>query len=477
MSLIRLLKNDLAKESTEWVEKGIIDEQQAVDICKEYGADYYAQDQNNFLLNVLVGLGFLFIGIALIVLIGHNWEEIPRPVRMFGLIGVTAATQYLGWRQYKNNKNTLFFFLGCLFYGASIILIAQVYHLGEHMPDGVFWWALGCLPFALLTRSLLLMLLTLVLAIIWFLIESSLSFVPWLFPVFVLCACWVLHKSEKTSLFLLIATLFGVGLTVDYSFLASMSLASLGADSSVMTGTFAYNPFDFFAQELMVGMALMILFYAVSVYMGQKPSNKAKDFSVLMRLWVLRFSVVLLITFSFEGMWGLLFSSEWGSMAVFMGFMLALLLSALWLAKRTNRFTWVAVLSGLLVLLAVMTFWAAYTDDQWTEYSYLVREMAFNKALWAQVLTNVAAVVVAVVLIVRGIADGVRQYFFMGIFLIIVIGFARYFDLIGGYIGAALLFLFFSFVLLGAAKYWKNRVAKESCLNSPKAALEQEAQS
>ena len=32
------------------------------------------------------------------------------------------------------------FFLGNLFYGASIILVAQIYHLGEHMPDGVFWW-------------------------------------------------------------------------------------------------------------------------------------------------------------------------------------------------------------------------------------------------------------------------------------------------------------------------------------------------
>ena len=35
------------------------------------------------------------------------------------------------------------FFLGNIFYGASIILIAQIYHLGEYMPDGVFWWDTG----------------------------------------------------------------------------------------------------------------------------------------------------------------------------------------------------------------------------------------------------------------------------------------------------------------------------------------------
>lgn len=470
MRLIRLLKNDLAKESTDWVEKGIIEEQQAVAICKEYGADYYSAEQNNFLLNILVGLGFLFIGIALIVLIGHNWEDIPRPVRMFGLIAVTVATQCLGWVQYKQNKSTLFFFLGCLFYGASIILIAQVYHLGEHMPDGIFWWALGSLPFALFTRSPLLMLFTLVLAIIWFFMQVGSSFIPWLFPVFVLSALWVLYKAEQTSLFLLLTALFGVGLTVDYSFLMAAAY-SLNADSSIVFGVFEYRPFDYFSGELLVGMALMIMFYAVSVYMQHKPSNKAKDFAVLMRLWVLRFSVVLLIMFSFKGIWREFFHSGWGGTPALVIFVLALLMPSLWLAKQTDRFRWVCILSGTLILfitLLMAMVLVSYKEEK-DVLHWLIEHLSLP--LLAQIVTNILAIVVAVILIIRGIDEGVRQYFFMGIFLIIVIGFARYFDLIGGYIGASLLFLFFSFVLLGAAKYWKNRVAKAS---TPKV---QEAQS
>lgn len=470
MRLIRLLKNDLAKESTDWVEKGIIDEQQAVAICKEYGTDYYAIDQNNFLLNVLVGLGFLFIGVALIVLIGHNWEEIPRAIRMFGLIAVTAVTQCLGWVRYQKNKNTLLFFLGCLFYGASIILIAQVYHLGEHMPDGIFWWALGSLPFALLARSPLLMIFTLALAIIWFFMQVDFYFVPFLFPVFVLSALWVLYKAEQTSLFLLLTTLFGVGLFVDYSFLMATEYFH-GENTTIGLGVFDYDPFNHFFQELLVGMALMILFYAVSVYMGQRPSNKAKDFSVLMRLWVLRFSLILLISFSFEGVWSELLRYNWKHIIVFGVFLFALLIPAVWLAKYTNRFKWVLILSGSLLLfigLFVTTFSIPYNEDirvleKVSDTLYL--------SLVAQILSNILAVVVAVVLIIRGISEGVRQYFFMGIVLIIVIGFTRYFDLIGGYIGASLLFLFFSFVLLSSAKYWKNKVAKQPTPNHQEATL------
>ena len=43
----------------------------------------------------------------------------------------------------------LVFFVGCLFYGCGIWLVAQVFHLNAHYPDGFWWWALGVLPFAL----------------------------------------------------------------------------------------------------------------------------------------------------------------------------------------------------------------------------------------------------------------------------------------------------------------------------------------
>ena len=59
------------------------------------------------------------------------------------------------------------FFLGCLFFGAAIFLIAQIYNLSGHYPDTIWWWAVGVLPFALCLESVLLHALFVALLGIW----------------------------------------------------------------------------------------------------------------------------------------------------------------------------------------------------------------------------------------------------------------------------------------------------------------------
>ncbi len=65
-------------------------------------------------------------------------------------------------------------------------------------------------------------------------------------------------------------------------------------------------------------------------------------------------------------------------------------------------------------------------------------------------------------LIVRGINSGISHYFFLGITAILVIAFMRYIDLIGEYIGGAILFTMLAVLLLGAARYWKRQQIKEA---------------
>ena len=170
MLLIRLLKKDLAREMATWVSRDFISVAQARAISASYGVDYDDAQTRSGAYTVLLALGYLFLGVAVIILVGHNWEDIPRAARMGGLVGVTALVHLLGLRQYLRDNvghAIALFLLGNILYGASIALIAQIYHLGEHMPDGVFWWAVGTMPFAVLLRSHVLMLFTLVLAFIW----------------------------------------------------------------------------------------------------------------------------------------------------------------------------------------------------------------------------------------------------------------------------------------------------------------------
>ena len=84
------------------------------------------------------------------------------------------------------------------------MLIAQIYHIGEHYPDGIFWWAIGVLPIAMLMESTLIMLLAVGLGFIWFFVESYLHYYPALFPVFLAATAWHITRVKQSNILFLI---------------------------------------------------------------------------------------------------------------------------------------------------------------------------------------------------------------------------------------------------------------------------------
>ncbi|MEZ5528731.1 MAG: DUF2157 domain-containing protein [Porticoccaceae bacterium] len=275
MRLIRLLKNDLARESATWVEEGIISESQAEQICGHYGIDYHHPNLHSTGYGLLQGLGYLFIGLALITLIGANWDEIPRAVRMGGLIALTMATHGVAIYRFQlgDQRGAIGgFFLGNLFYGASIILIAQIYHLGEHMPDGVFWWALGWLPMVALLRSATLAAPMLFLALLWFFMEADMNFYPTLMPLFLICGLWVLARKES-NLSLLLLVVGSWGLWIEYS------LGFWWSD---------FYRMSFFPEHIPVSGALLLLIYAIGAALSTRPEHNCRDYGVTLDLWAVR---------------------------------------------------------------------------------------------------------------------------------------------------------------------------------------------
>ena len=75
-------------------------------------------------------------------------------------MGTLAATYGGAWFAEKRDASKwivdVLLFLGALFYGGAIFLIAQIFHLNAHYPNAFWWWAIGVMPFALARRSFLL---------------------------------------------------------------------------------------------------------------------------------------------------------------------------------------------------------------------------------------------------------------------------------------------------------------------------------
>ena len=70
-------------------------------------------------------------------------------------------------------------------------------------------------------------------------------------------------------------------------------------------------------------------------------------------------------------------------------------------------------------------------------------------------------VVTGIWLIRRGIDDAATHFFYTGVGVLLLTALARYFDLIGDYIGGAVLFAVAAAVLYGAARYWRIRQVQE----------------
>ncbi|WP_346839729.1 DUF2157 domain-containing protein [Microbulbifer sp. SAOS-129_SWC] len=438
MRLIRLLKYDLAREAAEWVDEGLIGEPEAERICRRYGVDYHQAQRHSFGYSVLTGLGYLFIGLALITLLGANWDSIPRGLRMGGLIALTAATQWLGLRHYcggDRSGGVGLFLLGNLFFGASIILIAQIYHLGEHMPDGIFWWALGCVPFALLTRNPWLALQAHLLALLWFFLQLAYGFYPALFPLFIAASVYVLWRGPPSATLLLVV-LASIGFWVEYS------LAAFWRETK------AFFLFDLRAESFAVAAGLFIVLAFFARWLNGHAASRARDYAALIGVWCLRFTLVLLLVMSFAQPWQALLQADWTHLWS-MGLVLAALAAVtLVLARRSGA---VPAVPAALALLAAL----------WLPLLAVLVSRNPEHAVVFQVLANLALVGSGIWLILRGINSGTSQYFFVGVAAVLLCALLRYFDLIGDYVGGAVLFAVFAVLLLGAARFWKRHQREE----------------
>jgi len=445
MKLIRLLKRDLAGEAQKWVEREIISEEQGQAILELYGAALPTGKERSLGYYVLLSLSALMVGLAMILVVSANWDDIPRGVRMGGMIATTAIANVIGLRMFKTGDRagaTVAFFLGSILYGASIMLIAQIYHLGEHFPDGVYWWALGVLPIAILAESLACFSLFTCLAFIWAGTELSFEFLPLSFLLFMGVTTWFsLRKRESVLLFLVAVA--GTFLWLEFA------IARVLGES----GQFFDGP----TETILLAGGMFILLNTLGEVLERHKTPHFQACGVALRIWVMRFVILSMIVFGFEGPWegfideGLHFPAFIG---VFLG--LATLVSAIWAVHvarrhddRAGGLTASLPALGLGVLLLIAYAAAAMGNE--------------DHAVLMQIITNLAAFITSIWLIYRGIQARHTHLYYTGVATILIMSLCRYFDLIGNYMGGAALFVVCGGLLFGAARFWQfdHRMSQE----------------
>ncbi len=431
-----MFKKDMAQEVKDWVRDGLIESAQGEAILARYSIQFKDAQGTSLGYYVLTALAALFVGLALILIVSNNWDEIPRLTRMLLLFFLTLAVNLQGMRLMlcgREKAGVLWLFFGSICYGATIMLIAQIYHLGEHFPDGIFYWALGVLPLLFITQSRLIAFLCLVLATTWAIVETHTDFFPASYPLFMVSGIW-LAWIRRDSALLFLGGLAGL------VFWINLLLAWIGG---------SWYTFDAIIDQLPATISLGLLLTGFAWWLMRHSDHQLRDYGGVLHLWLMRGGIILLLILSFDDIWRELAREDY-----FSGFFAPSLLffggaAGYYLARPSGVNAFGPLLSNALFFF--LAFLWVHLDKANGDYPAIA--------------ANLMLVVTGVWLIRRGIDEAITHFFYTGVGVLLLTALLRYFDLIGDYIGGAILFMIAATVLFGAARYWRARMVQKEVVD------------
>jgi uncharacterized membrane protein len=437
MRLLRFFKKDMAREVSDWVREGLIEPAQGEAILAQYGAKMEDATDSSLGYFMLTALAVLFVGLALILIVSHNWDEIPRLTRMLGLVFITLAVNLQGMRLMltgSDKAGIFWLFFGSICYGTTIMLIAQIYHIGEHFPDGILYWSLGVLPLIFITRSRLITFLCLGLATIWALVEIEIEFFPSIYPLFMIAGIW-LAWVRKDSVLLLLSGLAGL------IFWVNLLLAWIGGE---------WYTFEAVIDQIPCTIAIGLFLTGCSWLLMRHTDSQLKRYGQILHLWLIRGGLMLLFVLSFSDVWQE-FSKEEYLFGLFTPLVIVVSgIAAFFLSKQSRSNAYGPVLLNTLFFFS----------------SFLWIHLGNVNEMWLAIFTNLMLLFAGLWLIHRGIEDSTTQFFYTGVGVLLITALLRYIDLIGDYIGGAILFIVAALILFGAARYWQSQKLKKEGANA-----------
>ena len=198
----------LKSDSARWVENGLIDANTASAIL----ADVETQKRGYSFTTIIIMLGVICLCFAAMTFVAANWDVMPKYLRVLLLLFAMWAAYCAAIIANHRGSPVISDFLimcGCAIFGATIMLVGQIYHLQGKAEDAVLLWAGGTLLATLILRSSAALWLAIGLFTLWFLMDNDFEFgsraeVNFLYPVFWLMCCatayWLRAQRSAHSL-------------------------------------------------------------------------------------------------------------------------------------------------------------------------------------------------------------------------------------------------------------------------------------
>ncbi|MCO5234352.1 MAG: DUF2157 domain-containing protein [Chitinophagales bacterium] len=163
----------IEKDIKELLEQGIITE----DVAKNIDSYYKSRSNkySNLLFVIFSIIGAVLVGLGVVLLVAHNWDEMSRLVQTliaFGIVIIGQIFSIYGYLKKKVWTEAAIAFL-VISIGTCIALIGQIYNVLGNENQFIFIWMILVMPMMFLLKSKVAGVSTLLLSVIFCYVTSN----------------------------------------------------------------------------------------------------------------------------------------------------------------------------------------------------------------------------------------------------------------------------------------------------------------
>ena len=208
----------IRRQIDDWQKRGLIDE----DLSRSLNRDLDANTSSWSFSSIATMLGVICLCFGAMTFVAANWDDMSRLLRLVILLSATGISYFVA-SLFDDRRHPYFaqsfVLLGCGCFGATVMLVGQMYHLPGHASGAILLWSIGTLVAAGLTRSVPALALAIGLSTLW--------------------SCWLtVDHHSQTGLHLWYLPLWGacVGLTYWLKSRFNAHLCALGLQAWLLFG-------------------------------------------------------------------------------------------------------------------------------------------------------------------------------------------------------------------------------------------------
>ncbi len=139
----------MRSHSQQWRQDGLITPDQWQQLADRYQFDLLDQQASSRFTFLLIVVGSVLIGLGIITYVAANWQDIPKVFRTLLLFGLFTATNLSGfWLHRRSDKlqqilGQGLLLIGGMTLGATMALMAQMYHISGPLHPLLITWSIG----------------------------------------------------------------------------------------------------------------------------------------------------------------------------------------------------------------------------------------------------------------------------------------------------------------------------------------------